>query len=256
MENNKNIASLVSSHPDSVSLMLMIKAAGDAPLFIPMKMIEDLGRQYPCEKSKSKTHMAIYECPLCGRPFRTRVSAIEHGIIKSCHCQNAKLFIERSTKHGLCKHPLYNVFRAMGQRCLNANDKAYSEWGGRGIIICNEWRGNFIGFYNWAIENGYKEGLLLDRKNNDLGYCPENCRWVTCQISNENTRLLRSTNTSGYRGINFIKTGKRFKRWEMSIMVGRKKYHQGYYLTAKEAAQAYNDFVIEHGTAHPLNIIK
>jgi len=253
---SKNTASLVSSNSVVSTQMPMIKAAGDAPLFPPMKMIHDLGRQFTTENSKQKKHLAIYECPICKQPFRACVSAISRGYIKSCHCENARLFLERSIKHGLVKHPLYGVFKAMQQRCLNPKDKAYPEWGGRGITICDEWKNNFVSFYNWAIVNGYKKGLLLDRENNDKGYYPSNCRWITSNISNENTRLLRKTNTTGYRGISYIKTGERIKRWVAEIHYNGEKYRLGYHLTPEQAARAYNDFVIAHGTEHPLNIIR
>jgi hypothetical protein len=262
MENNKNIASLVSfvsplaAAHEGNSLILMSKAAGDAPLFILMKMIEDLGKQYPCAKSKVKKHFAFYECPLCGNPFRASVYAIKTGKIKACRCNVVKTFVEKNTKHGLSKHPLYFIFQSMHQRCLNINDKAYSEWGGRGIIICDEWKHNFMAFYTWAINNGYKRGLKLDRRDNDKEYSPDNCRWINDFISKQNTRIINARNTSGYRGIYFNKRGNRIKRWEACLMVCKKKHHLGYFLTPEQAAKAYNNFVTTHGTAHPLNFIK
>jgi hypothetical protein len=256
MENIKNIASPVSSTLGVSPQILMSKAAGDAPLSTNMKMIQDLGRQFTTEHSKQKKHLAIYECPICKQPFRASVSAINNGYIKSCHCENARLFLERNTKHGLCGHPLTAVYSAMKQRCLNPNDKAYPEWGGRGIGICDEWKNDFLNFYNWAINNGYKKGLKLDREDNDGDYNSANCRWVNDFISKQNTRIISAKNTSGYRGLTYIKTGRRLKRWAVEIHFNGKKYRLGYYLTPELGAQAYNDFVIAHGTAHPLNIIK
>jgi hypothetical protein len=219
-----------------------------------MKMIEDLGMQL-ATNGKRKMHYAIYECPLCHKPFRARVAAIKNGQIKACRCNVVKMFIERNTTHGLVKHPLYSIFKAMEQRCYNSKNKQYPYYGGRGIIICAEWYNNFITFYNWSLSHGYSIGLLIDREDNNKYYSPDNCRWVTSIISNENTRLLRDTNTSGYRGVSYIKTGKRMKRWVAEIHSEGEKYRLGYHLTAESAAQAYNDFVIAHGTAHPLNII-
>lgn len=65
----------------------------------------------------------------------------------------------------------------MVRRCENENNKRFHRYGGRGITVCDEWH-SFENFYNWAMRNGYKVGLTLDRKDNDRGYGPENCRWV------------------------------------------------------------------------------
>ena len=95
--------------------------------------------------------------------------------------------------HGKSNTKLYRVWNSMKQRCLNPKDKFYFCYGGRGINICSEWldqENGFINFYNWAIENGYKEGLTIDRIDNDGDYCPENCRWISVS---ENSRKKRTT---------------------------------------------------------------
>ncbi len=73
----------------------------------------------------------------------------------------------------------------MIQRCTNPNSPFYYRYGGRGIEVCEEWRTR-KGFKNWALENGYKDDLTLDRIDNDKGYYPENCRWVTMQTNCNN----------------------------------------------------------------------
>ena len=82
-------------------------------------------------------------------------------------------------KHGLTKHPLYCVWHNMKTRCYNPKRKAYKYYGGRGITVCDEWLFDFEAFYTWAINNGYKKGLQIDRENNDKNYNPENCRFIT-----------------------------------------------------------------------------
>ena len=74
---------------------------------------------------------------------------------------------------------IYSIYHNMKDRCLNPNNHAYDNYGGRGIKICEKWlnENGFINFYNWAILNGYKEGLSIDRINID--YEPTNCRWIT-----------------------------------------------------------------------------
>ena len=66
----------------------------------------------------------------------------------------------------------------MKARCLNHKSVSYRNYGGRGIGICDEWL-SFESFHEWAIANGYEDGLQLDRIDNDGDYCPNNCRWVS-----------------------------------------------------------------------------
>lgn len=82
---------------------------------------------------------------------------------------------------------LYYVWKAMKSRCLNSKDKSFLYYGGRGITICEEWL-VFSVFENWALSNGYTEGLQLDREDNSAGYSPLNCRWVTRSKNMNNTR--------------------------------------------------------------------
>jgi len=98
--------------------------------------------------------------------------------------------------HGLTKGKgpkrvpkLYSVWVRMKQRCCDKNHHAYRRYGGRGIAVCDEWTNNVVVFIHWAQKNGYREGLLLDRINNDGGYSPGNCRFVTYQQSNNNRSI-------------------------------------------------------------------
>lgn len=85
------------------------------------------------------------------------------------------------------EEPLYLVWNSMRQRCYNSNVKNYHRWGGRGITVCKEWKESFISFYKWAMNNGYRRGLTLDRRNNNGNYCPSNCRFVTHKRQVRNT---------------------------------------------------------------------
>lgn len=89
--------------------------------------------------------------------------------------------------HGKRYTKLYYIWSNMKDRCLNKNCKNYPSYGERGIKICENWL-CFEDFYEWSITNGYKEGLSIDRIDNDGDYCPENCRWTTMKQQCYNRR--------------------------------------------------------------------
>lgn len=76
----------------------------------------------------------------------------------------------------------------MKSRCYNPKASKYYLYGGKGIEMCEEWKNDFINFYNWAIDNGYKDDLTIDRINSDKNYCPENCKWATYKEQNSHLK--------------------------------------------------------------------
>lgn len=95
--------------------------------------------------------------------------------------------VGRPKKHGMTGSRLYNIWQGIRQRCNNPNDREYKWYGARGIELDNDWL-EFKPFYNWAINNGYKDNLTIDRIDVNGNYEPLNCRWVTQKEQNRNTR--------------------------------------------------------------------
>lgn len=142
-------------------------------------------------KSEDKHFMSKVRC-ICGHEFVIRDTFLICGTRTQCPvCSNN----DRIT-HGLSDTPIYCVWHGMKDRCYNPKNKSFHNYGGRGISVCDEWMSSDA-FIEWAIENGWEEGLQLDRINTDGNYEPNNCRFVT-QL--ENARNRRNTLFIHYEG--------------------------------------------------------
>ena len=207
-------------------------------------LIEDLGMMFHTENNNQKRHYGIFKCGLCGTEFKTLIYSVKRGDTKSCGCYNKRIASESHKTHGLGRTRLYYIWTSMKDRTLNPKYKQYNDYGGRGITICDEWKNDFMSFYNWALSNGYEEnkGLSIDRIDNNGSYCPENCRWVTQTIQTRNQRLPKS-NTSGYKGVSY---NKRRGKYTAQINVNNKSIYLGSFLTLEDGAIAYNNYIIEN----------
>ena len=204
-------------------------------------LIEDLGMILIPMVSKER--YGKYLCS-CGKEFIAKTKSVKSGTLK--HCGESYHF----KSHKLRGHRLYRIWMSAKQRCFNKNSLAYKNYGERGITICKEWKNDFLSFYNWALHNGYKENLTIDRINNNGDYEPLNCRWVNMNIQTRNTRKIRSTNTSGYRGVGYYH---RYKKYRATISINNKTIHIGYFNNHLEAAKAYDQYVIDNNLEHTKN---
>lgn len=161
-----------------------------------------------------------WECRCeCGNIKSVLGHQLREGKCKSCGCYSADKAREKFTTHGLSNSRLYSIHNAMNARCFNKNNKEYHNYGGRGVSVCEEWRGRkgFLSFYKWAISNGYKEELSIDRVDNNKNYSPDNCRWVTPkeQAINRRTNVFISYNGET----------KTLKEWSDSLGIPYKTLH-------------------------------
>lgn len=119
----------------------------------------------------------------CGKEKLVDGYSLRSGISKYCiGCKNQKRYGKKKNKR------INIIYNGMKARCYNSNTPEYKNYGGRGIKICDEWLDNYWNFENWAINNGYKNNLSIDRINNDENYEPNNCRWATRIQQQNNTR--------------------------------------------------------------------
>ena len=169
---------------------------------------------------------AIFKCIGCGKEVELR-SDIKHT---TDYCREC----EPLGTHNLTNHSLYYVWLGIKQRCYNKNNNRYKNYGGRGIKVCDKWLNDFKSFYDWSIDNGYKEPIkgkknnkyTLDRIDVNDDYKPDNCRFISIQDQMKNRQLLQSNNKSGYRGVY-----KYYDKWRVQYkneFTGKIKSKSGY----------------------------
>jgi len=143
---------------------------------------------YDDSKSINRHSYWFCECK-CGEVRSVRADQLRSLKSKSCGCHKKEAVKKRAFKHGMCETKIHKRWTAMRQRCSNPKSSRYENYGAKGIKVCKEWD-DFNNFYNWAVENGYSEDLIIDRIDNNGNYEPSNCRF----ISNKAQQLNKSTN--------------------------------------------------------------
>ena len=154
------------------------------------------------------------------------------------------IMIKNRINHGLTRHPLYSIWNNIKYRCYNTNAWNYEKYGGRGIIMCDEWLRNPLLFFKYVsnLENYDKPGFSIDRIDNDGNYEPGNIQWSTRHTQQTNQQIY-SNNKSGYTGISF---SKQHKKWRSQITINNKRIYLGRYTTPKEAAIVRDRSIIKN----------
>lgn len=188
----------------------------------------------PVGQNKAKQY--IWKCLCdCGMYHNVTGTSLIRGKTSSCGCYSKQMISERNKTHGLSSSTEYGAWKNAIRRCSDSKNRAYENYGGRGIKVCDEWGWPAeVGFIKFLEDMGpCPEGMSLDRIDPNGNYCKENCRWTTNYIQGYNTRK-HEDNSSGKTGVSEMKDGK----WQSYINFEGKRYPLGVFSSFEEAKKA------------------
>jgi len=154
-------------------------------------------------KKRTKWNRVIWLCRCdCGNQIEVIGNSLLAGRTKSCGClRKEEVNFGLNFKHGDARHGnitlLYMVWESIKDRCLNPNNSSYKSYGGQEITICKRWKDNYLVFKIWAMANGYRKGLTIDRIDNKGNYEPSNCQWITQSENSKKSNKLRKRSKNG-----------------------------------------------------------
>lgn len=145
----------------------------------------------PRQCKKGKVRRFLCQCD-CGNTTTVAINHLVSGETKSCGCykKEPSLMAAKSQKYPkhMTSSRLYTIWNGIKSRCYVKASSSYKRYGAKGITMCDEWKNDFVSFYNWSIENGYADNLTIDRINGEGNYEPSNCRWASYTKQANNTK--------------------------------------------------------------------
>lgn len=203
-----------------------------------LKVLNFHHSNYREDKSRKRIIKTNYWCCQCScgkEVIRSTKSLSEKNKTHSCGCQLA-FKAHRKAEEKNKKFPLYKEiterYHKIKERLYNPKSISFFNYGARGIKMCEEWKNDFMAFYTWSIQNGYRKELQIDRIDNGGDYCPENCRWVDRKTQNRNTRKNVYAEFNGEK--------KCLSEWAENLGIGgrtfwayAKRHNNDYILTIK-----------------------
>lgn len=168
------------------------------------KHIQDVNTTDEYYLDRSKKRLQVYVkcyCIYCNKEMYISSYRLRHN--KSSFCLCHKEIARRKTK-------LYHVYHGMLQRCYNSNNPKWNIYGGKGIKVCDEWISDYEIFKEWAYNNGYKDGLTIDRIDSNKNYEPSNCQWITLSENSVKSNIGKHKNHTKIGKIVSIKDNKCF----------------------------------------------